>query len=75
MGLARPEDQPAVEAAAVEFVKLCDEKGFKNLTVIQTSIAVGAAVIIDEAGGDRTYAKELMERYIKSLESAVLSDL
>jgi hypothetical protein len=74
MALANPEDQPALEAAATEFLKLCEAKKFKTVTVIQTSIAVGAAAILDEAAGDRAYAKQLLARYIQSFRDAVLTE-
>lgn len=72
MALSSPEDQAALAAATTEFLKLCDAKQFKLVTVIQASIAVGAAAILDEAAGDRAYAKQLLERYIDSITDAVL---
>jgi hypothetical protein len=73
MALASPEDRPALEAAAIEFIKICEQKQFKVVTIIQTSIAVGAAAILDEADGDRAYAKQLLERYVQSLTDSVLT--
>lgn len=74
MALANPEDQPYVEAAAAEFLGICERKEFTVKTILQTSIAVSAATILEEAKGDKNYASELLERYMRSLRTTVLDN-
>lgn len=71
MALARPEDEPYIEAAAAEFLSICEKKEFTSKTILQMSIAVAGATILEEAKGDKNYAHELLERYIRSLRSVL----
>lgn len=71
MALCEPEHEPIVEAAAAEFLKLCRQRGIKTEQIMQTAIAVMAAAIAEEAGGDLKYAMDLTERFLRTLKSAV----
>lgn len=74
MALFKPEDEPFVEAAATQFLAICGQKEFTATTILQMSIAVSAATILEETKGDKNYASELLERYIRSLRSTVLDN-
>lgn len=74
MALCEPEDKPAVEAAAIDFIKLCDRHGLEPEQIIQAGVTVVASAISEEAGSDLGYAMELAERFIRSLKSAIQVD-
>lgn len=69
MSLFKPEDEPFVDEAATQFLAICEKKEFSSKTILQTAIAVSGATILEEAKGDKNYAHELLERYIRSLRS------
>jgi hypothetical protein len=71
MALCDPGDRPTVEAAAIEFVKLCHQHGLGPQQMFQAGVACAAAAIAEEAKGDLRYAMELAERFDRSLRSAV----
>lgn len=68
MPLVDPEDEPYVEAAAAEFLSICEKKEFTTNTILQTMIAVSGATILEATKGDKDYEKDLVERYIQSLK-------
>jgi hypothetical protein len=74
MALCEPGDKQAVEAAATEFIKLCDQHGLGPEQIIQAGVSVVTAAIGEEAEGDLEYALDLAERFMGSLKSAIRVD-
>lgn len=71
MSLTRPEDKATVEAAAAEFLKVCQVQGVKDEQILQVCIAVGAAAMKHEAGSDKAYEAELLGRFERTFRSAL----
>lgn len=69
-----PEKNKVAEVAAIEFIKLCDQRGLEPEQMIQAAIVAAAAAIETEAEGDEKYVAELVERCEVSLRSAVGND-
>jgi hypothetical protein len=72
MALTKPEDMPALEAAVQNtWVLLRENMKLDVQLFLQVSITTGAVGILEEAKGDKAYAKQLLSRYIDSLTSMV----
>ena len=66
-----PEKNKLAEATAVEFIKFCNQRGLELEQMIQAAVVVGAAAMETEAGDDKAYLAELVDRFEVSLRSAV----